>query len=103
MTATKPRTKKPDAEVVGSFENVMQLGKCTDGRSLFEFRYVIGATLEIEGTFVLAASELQAWIAMHSSIGVMEKMTKDKMSDRYKRECLQLMEERDAETETKPE
>ena len=96
MTTRKPRVKKPPAEIVGSFAEVMKRGECNDGRDLYAFYYVVGKTFagidNPKEMYVLAASELQAWKAMHSSIGVMEKLTKGKMSDRYKREALRLME-----------
>ena len=92
-TDKKPSTEKPPAEVVGSFEDVMRRGECDDGRSLFCFDD--GGDYEctrIGEIFVLAASELQAWKAMHSSLGRILKMTRGKMFERYKQEALKLME-----------
>jgi len=103
MTTTekKPRVKSPQAEIVGSFKNVMKRGKCTDGRSVFSFRYVVGYfDVGIESSAeicVLAGTKLQAWNVMHEKLGVMEKLTQDKISERYQQEALKLMEEKDSE------
>jgi len=95
MTTTekKPRVQKPPAEVVGGLGDVMQMKKCEDGRSLFMHK--------VSGTemYILAASELQAWKAMHSHLGTMQKMTLGKLSERYKQEILKLREERNCESQ----
>ena len=85
-------TTKPDAEIVGSFENVMRRGKCDDGRSLFVFRQ------NGEEKFVLAGSELLTWKALQPGLGTVERMTKGKMSDRVRQEYLKHLDGQDGET-----
>ena len=98
-TDTKPNTKKPPAEVVGSLVDVMQRKKCTDGRSLFCFDFGDGDDPE---TFILAASEIQARRAMQPHLGTMQKMNQRKMSDRFREDNLRLREEQ-SNGETKSE
>ena len=97
-TETKPQTKTPPAQVVGSLVDVMKRVKCTDGRNLFCF----GCAAAENETYILAASELQAWKAMHSHLGTMQKMNQGKMSDRYRQDNLRLREEQ-SNGETKSE
>ena len=96
-TEKKPNTKKPPAEVVGSFADVMKRGPCGDGRDLYRFPNLLGHEL-----FVLAASELQAWKAMQPELCTIERMTKAKIAERTTQYALQLMEElSNGETQTK--
>ena len=83
MTTTNktPRVKKPDAEMIGNFWDFMEAPDCTEGRSVYRFQSHDDADTEI---FVRAASGLQAWKAIHFDLGTMEKMTKDKMTARYR-------------------
>ena len=100
-TETKPSVKKPDAEVVGSFAEVIKRGPCDDGRILFCFNdrgdFDGNHCTEI---FVLAVSKIRAWEALHPDIGSIEKMTKARLAERTTQYALQLMEEQNAKTET---
>ncbi len=92
-TKQKPRVQKPPAEVVGSFADWLKRGVCDDGRDL----WVFDDTGDSRGnhrfeTFVLAASELLAWKALHSQLGIFEKMTKAKLAERTTQFARQLME-----------
>ncbi len=78
---------KPPAEVVGSFADWLKRGGCDDGRDLYELSGVIG------DTYVLAKSELDAWKALRSELGTLEKLTKAKLAERTTQQCLKLMEE----------
>lgn len=93
----KPRVKKPPAEIVGSFKDVMRRDKCEDGRALFMFHN--GNTEK----FIFAASELQAWKAIHSELGTMEKMTlrmiRRKMSELYRMSPVERLKNGDAESQ----
>ena len=85
-----PRAKKPDAQVVGTIEDVMRMPECEDSRSLFAFeRNTIEEGGEVE-TLVLAVSELQAWKAMHSEIGTVTKVTQGGLTERYRQYSLKL-------------
>jgi len=94
-------TKKPPAEVVGSFADWLRRGECDDGRELFVF--------EDSGdwddnhhneVFVLAVSKIRAWEALHPEIGSIVKMTKTKLTERTTQEVLKLMEEQNSERQT---
>lgn len=99
---TETHTKKPDAEIIGTLADVMKRGGCTQKRSLFQFLYFqdIGNPPEL---FVEAKTELQAREAMHAKLGVMKKMTKAELAERTRKECLKLMEERNAEPDPEAE
>lgn len=95
---TTVNSQKPDAEVVGSFADVMKRGECTQKRSLYQFLYFVDVGNPAE-MFVEAKTELQAWEAMHAKLGVMKKMSKSELSERTRLEFLKLMEEQNAKTE----
>ena len=91
MTTKTTRVKKPDAEVIGSFKDVMLRGKCDDERDLYA----------VPHTYVLAKSELEAWQALRSELGTLEKLTKAKMHELITQYLRQLIEEQNNEpTET---
>ncbi len=90
-TEKKPRVTKPPAEIVGSFADAVKRNECNDGRSLF--RFWNGKT----ETYILAASELQAWKALHSSLGIIERISRVRMEKLQREELLKLMEEQNGE------
>ena len=89
MTTETPR-KKPAAEVVGRFEDVMRRGKCDDGRDLYEFWD--SEEDPSQRIYILAKSELEAWKSLRSELGTLEKLTKSKMHERTTQFTLELME-----------
>ena len=93
----KPRVQKPPAEVVGSFAHVLKREACDDGRDLYEFWEAdADSSLRI---YILAKSELDAWKALRSELGTLEKMTKAKLAERTTQEVLKLMEAQNGETQ----
>lgn len=100
-TETKTRVKKPSAEVVGSFAEVLKRGECDDGRDLYEF-WASGTVIPVLDwkIYVLAKSELDSWKALRSKLGTMERLTKARIAERTRMYALELMEEQNAETKT---
>ena len=98
---TETRVKKPDAEIVGSFADVMKRGPCNAGRDLYEF--CSGTVIPVKEwkIYVLAKSELEAWKALRSKLGKMERMTKAKISERTTQFARKLMEEQNEATEAR--
>lgn len=96
---TKPSVQKPPAEMIGNFSDLLGAKKCEDGRNVFRFHsfYLAEDTEDETELFVLAATELQAWQVLRSNIGTIEKMTQEKMSERYRLQVLKLMEEQNGE------
>lgn len=90
---TKP---KPDAEVVGLFAEVLKRGKCDDGRDYYEFDW-LNPDADFN-TYVLAKSKLEAWKALRSEIGTLERLTKAKLQERTTQFALKLMEAQNGET-----
>lgn len=92
-------TKKPEAlnlpaEVVGSFEDVLRVGNCTDGRRLYSIS--LGAAFDGEEIFVLAPTEHQAAHAVLRNYDThITEVTKHNLWERTREECLKVIDDLD--------
>lgn len=94
-TTKTPRVRKPPAEVVGTFEDVMNSEKCIDGRNLYfasidephgKMIYIRAATDH------QAAQEVLRWLDVQ-----IEQITGARLASLTRAKIRSMMAERDAE------